>query len=143
MLIDHPNFSKIQFYIYISFKFFFLVFFFLPFFWPYDSKCFIAPSYCLCMIYNKINVFSGLKGGASRGGCRRRCQTLHIKYIFPRKIPCGAPDGYPLLLIQEVHSYYGSGVRAVNVLCNLEYQCLSHTILCAINIYYIWSVIDV
>ena len=28
------------------------------------------------------------------------------------------------------------GVRAAEFLCNLEYQLLSHTILCAINIYY-------
>ena len=54
-----------------------------------------------------------------------------------------APDWFPLLVIQEVHLYYRSGVRAVNVLCNVEYQFWCYTTLCAINIYYIQSVIHV
>ena len=43
--------------------------------------------------------------------------TLSI--FFPQEITCGAPDGYPLLVLQEVHCSYGRGVRAVDVLCDM------------------------
>ena len=53
------------------------------------------------------------------GFFKEQCQTSYIKYIFPSGNTCGAPDGYPLLVLQKVHRSYGRSVRAVNVLCDM------------------------
>ena len=62
---------------------------------------------------------SGLKRGPLGGDVAGDVNLEYKVYFPPQEIPCGAPDGYPPILIQEVHRYYGSGVRAVDVLCNM------------------------
>ena len=53
-------------------------------------------------LYDRLNVFSRFKG-AVWGDVRGDIKPPTLIIFSPPEITCGAPDGHPILVLQEVH----------------------------------------